>query len=349
MQQRVLSILVTASLGFLCLGCVKAAAASPAAESTQAKPAEGGESKDATLRMISTPTPAWIPKPSLDIPAARAADQASMKRYEERIPGTEVKFEMAPIPGGSFRMGSPKDEQGHAADEGPVHEVHIDPFWMEVHEVTWDEYDQWAVRLDKDRRAVQRVPPSDQDRLADAISEPSTPYTGMDFGMGKPGRPAISMTQFSAKVYCKWLSARTGRYYRLPTEAEWEYACRAGTSTAYSFGNDSSRLGEYAWFFENSNDKYHKVATKKPNPWGLYDMHGNVAEWVVDQYLPTLTEDGRANRPTIRLCRARASMAGWCAAAPGTTTPEVAALPPGGRRRKNGRPTIPGSRPASGI
>ena len=102
--------------------------------------------------------------------------------------------------------------------------------------------------------------------------------------MGTEGYPAISMTQLAAKKFCQWLSAMTGNFYRLPTEAEWEYACRAESETPYYFGNDSNDLDKYGWYKNNSNNKYQKVGQKLPNKWGLHDMHGNVSEWTLDAY-----------------------------------------------------------------
>ena len=213
-----------------------------------------------------------------------AAKPEEMRAYAQQIGGADAKFDMLPIPGGSFMMGSSPDEKGRKDDEGPQHEVSVKPFWMGKCEVTWSEYELFMFSLDKQRREVTMQEPTELDLRADTVTRPTKPYTDMSFGMGKRGYPAICMTQLAAKKYCEWLSAKTGRYYRLPTEAEWEYACRAGTQTAYSFGDDPSELGDYAWTYDNSDEKYHPVGKKKPNPWGLHDMHGNVTEWCLDQY-----------------------------------------------------------------
>jgi formylglycine-generating enzyme required for sulfatase activity len=205
---------------------------------------------------------------------SREKSAGEMKSYKTTIPGTDVSFEMVPVPGGEFTMGTPDSEPGRKRDEGPQHKVRIEPFWMGQHEVTWDEYRLFMFAQ------------KGKEELVDAVSHPTRPYVEMSFGMGINGFPAISMTQHATNKYAEWLSAKTGQFYRLPTEAEWEYACRAGTTTAYSFGNDPSELGQYAWYADNSNGAYQKVGTKKPNPWGLYDMHGNVAEWTLDQYAP---------------------------------------------------------------
>ncbi|MEQ9412009.1 MAG: formylglycine-generating enzyme family protein [Fuerstiella sp.] len=218
--------------------------------------------------------------------ATEAKTAAEMQPYAEKIEQTEVAIEMVPIPGGSFTMGSPETEPGREADEGPQVTVELSPFWMGKYEITWDQYEIWGENIDIARRSIFGFEASARDEVADAVTRPTPPYTDMSFGMGKRRNPAICMTQHAARTYCKWLSAKTGHYYRLPTEAEWEYACRAGTKTAYSFGDDPALLDDYAWYDQNSEDSYHEVGQKKPNPWGLYDIHGNVAEWTLDQYLP---------------------------------------------------------------
>jgi formylglycine-generating enzyme required for sulfatase activity len=223
--------------------------------------------------------------PPLTPKEAEAKTEATMKPYTQQIPGTDAKFHMLPIRGGEFVMGSPKGEKDRKPDEGPQHKVSVEPFWMGKYEVTWEEFDIWTFDLDSQRRKLTGVKPTPLDKYADAVTRPTKPYTDMTFDMGHDGYPAICMTQLAAKVYCQWLSAKTGHLYRLPTEAEWEYACRAGTKTAYSFGDDPKKLKDYAWNFDNGDDKYHKIGLKKPNPWGLYDMHGNVSEWVLDQYV----------------------------------------------------------------
>jgi len=211
--------------------------------------------------------------------------EAEMKAYTNTIPGTEVKYALVPIPGGEFTMGSPDSELNRKPDEGPQHKVKVSPFWMGKYEVTWNEYELFMYpEEEKQSRATMHTDDPAADKLSDAVTHPSKPYTEMSFGMGKDGFPAISMTQHAANKYCQWLSAKTGHFYRLPTEAEWEYACRAGTTTPFFFGSDTNKLGDYAWYEQNSDFKYQKVGKKKPNPWGLYDIYGNVVEWVLDQY-----------------------------------------------------------------
>lgn len=206
---------------------------------------------------------------------------SSFSAYTQTIPGSDVSFDMVPIPGGLFTMGSSQDEPNRKEDEEPVHSVELSPFWMGRHEITWEEFELF-VYPEMSKETTQHLASAE----IDGVTQPTPPFVDMSFGMGKKGYPAINMTQYAALSYCKWLTALTGDFYRLPTEAEWEYASRAGTTTAYSFGDDPTMLDEYAWYFENSDGAYQKVGTKKTNPWGLHDMHGNVAEWTLDEYLP---------------------------------------------------------------
>ena len=212
--------------------------------------------------------------------------QEKFNEYNQYILSTNYGLELSPIVGGQFLMGSPLNEKNRLADEGPVNKVQVDSFWMAKHETTWDLYNLFMSRnLDEFQPAFNSKNEVNID--IDAVSGATTPYVEMSFGMGTDGFPAISMTQLAAKKFCQWLSAITGNFYRLPTEAEWEYACRAGSEKAYSFGDDPKELNNYAWFKDNSNNKYHKVGQKLPNNWGLYDMHGNVSEWTLDAYNAT--------------------------------------------------------------
>lgn len=211
---------------------------------------------------------------------------AKAEKYTVTIPNTTATFDMAPIPAGTFQMGSDAVD-----DQKPVRKVTLDAFWMMTTEVNWDAY---LMFMFADQANEQAKP----DALIDALSRPTAPHLEMSFGRGNGGFPAISMTQHAANKFAQWLSARTGQYFRLPTEAEWEYACRAGGSATLS----EAELGEVAWYKANSatNDfadgTYHRLGTKKANAWGLHDMLGNVREWTADQYGPYAPGDQKNPR-----------------------------------------------------
>ncbi len=212
---------------------------------------------------------------------------AFMVPYSMPIPGTEIQFTMIPVPAGKFMMGSPEDETGHQSDEGPQREVSVPPFWIGKTELTWAEYKVFMGMYPILKQLVsQKVRPITKDNRVDAITVPTPLYDpGHTYKLGsRPQQPAVTMTQYAAKQYTKWLSGLSGLQYRLPTEAEWEYAARAGSTTAYSFGDDVSKLPEFAVFAENAEVGAADVASLKPNAFGLYDMHGNAWEWVIDGY-----------------------------------------------------------------
>ncbi len=177
---------------------------------------------------------------------------------------------MVPIPAGKVDVQLPPKE---GEDEGAIAEVDVGPFYMAKVEVTWDLYDVLVYRQDLEEDA--EVGP-------DGVTRPTTPYIMTDRGFGHAGWPAMSLSQKGAMSYCEWLSVKTGRKYRLPTEAEWEWAARAGTARdvgRWWFGDDRKQLKEHAWYSTSSEECTHKVGTLPANPWGLHDMYGNVAEW----------------------------------------------------------------------
>jgi formylglycine-generating enzyme len=220
--------------------------------------------------------------------------------FTEFIPGSGISFEMEAIPGGSFPMGSPADESLRDDDEGPVREVTISPFFMGRVEVTWDEYLVFFKQTGaqgKTADAYLNVSLGD----VDGISGPTPPWGAPDQGWGRGKMPAITMTHHAAEVYCQWLSQVTGKNYRLPTEAEWEYAARGGTTTPYFFDGDPKRfvkqglrnrlfgadtavISSYVIYSENSGGRYAGPEAVLENPFGLVNMLGNVAEFCSDWY-----------------------------------------------------------------
>jgi formylglycine-generating enzyme required for sulfatase activity len=229
--------------------------------------------------------------------AVELSDGRWMVPYQQTIRNGAVSFEMIPIPGGTFMLGSPDSEEGRSDNEGPQVEVLVPPFWIGKTEVTWNEFQvyQLAYAQFKEQEKKLRLP---ADQLeADAVTAPTPIYDpSMVYAYGKGNQPAISMSQYGSMQYTKWLSLATGIQYRLPSEAEWEYACRGGAQTKYSFGDDQATLREFAHFVKpedgNEIDQVgtKKVGSKKPNSFGVYDMHGNVAEWVMDQYFENAYE-----------------------------------------------------------
>jgi formylglycine-generating enzyme required for sulfatase activity len=181
--------------------------------------------------------------------------------------GNNVELKLVLIPAGKFLMGSPKSEKGHRDIEGPQHEVTISrPFYMGMCEVTQEQY-----------RQIMGTDPS--------------PFKG-------PSMPVQHVKWYEAVEFCKKLSRATGKRITLPTEAQWEYACRAGSKTRFSFGDDDSKLPDYAWVsehIEDSMDSMHRVGQKLPNPWGLYDMHGNVWEWCADWFAESYANEGKTD------------------------------------------------------
>jgi len=224
----------------------------------------------------------------------------SFEKFTEKIPGSPVSFDMVPIPEGIFTLGSPDKEGFRDNDEGPQRRVKVSNFFMGKIEVSWEEYMVFFSQTSAEGKS--ETSSSSQDDV-DAITGATPPWGAPDQGWGKGKRPAITMTHHAAVVYCQWLSKVTGKKYRLPTEAEWEYACRGGTETPYFFegrpkdytkegfmnkifGADTSVISRYVVYQGNSPNKTQDPDFVLENPFGLKNMLGNVAEFCSDWYSP---------------------------------------------------------------
>lgn len=230
----------------------------------------------------------------------RPAQVVKFENFNEKIPGSDVSFDMIALPGGTFKMGSPESEHLRKSDEGPVRKVTLSRFWIAKTEVTWDEYLAFFRATGSQGRTEGQVVSK---KNVDAISGATPPWGAPDQGWGKGSRPAITMSWHAANVYCQWLSKVTGKKYRLPTEAEWEYACRGGTETPYFFpgdpgkftsgglfrklfGPDTAIISSRVVYKVNSSAKTKEPSAVRANPFGLKNMSGNVAEFCLDYYSP---------------------------------------------------------------
>ena len=225
--------------------------------------------------------------------------------FTETVPGTNASIRMVAVPGGEFLLGSPADEAFRRDDEGPQRRVRVSPFFMAETEITWRQF--WAFY--NETMSEGRTPPSviyanNSRPGVDAVSGPTPPFGLPDQGWGMGERPAITMTHYAAETFCQWLSLKTGKHYRLPTEAEWEYAARAGTSTPYFFPGeprrfsaprglralwskaDTSIIARYSVYSGNSPARTLEPLAVKANPFGLKNMGGNVMEYCADWYAP---------------------------------------------------------------
>jgi formylglycine-generating enzyme required for sulfatase activity len=206
---------------------------------------------------------------AIALPAAAEAP----KEETVKIPGTEVSFSLVHVPGGAFKMGSPETEAGREADEGAVREIALRPFWIGKHEVAWDAYTLYFESW-KQAKVDGITRPSQPD-----VCNPKEPlHSG---AQQSEQHPAVSVGWFGAMGYCAWLSVRTGQQYRLPTEAEWECASRAGSADAAP-----APLGDHAWFQDNSEEQTHVGGKRKPNALGAADLLGNVWEYCLEPFAP---------------------------------------------------------------
>ena len=221
--------------------------------------------------------------------------------FTEFIPNSAISFNMVAVKGGTFKMGSPEKEPYRKSDEGPVRQVTVSPFFMGEVEVSWDEFWTFFASTMSEGRVDPNEVMARNANSPDAVTGPTPPFGIPDQGWGSGKRPAITMTHYSATIYCKWLSKITGKHYRLPTEAEWEFACRAGTETPYFFPGDPKRLSQvglrskifgadtanisrYVVYALNSSGKTQEPAFVKANPFGLKNLQGNVLEYCSDFY-----------------------------------------------------------------